>query len=67
MPELSETAILATARPLPCACTALRRSGRALSRFYDEALAETGLRVTQYSLLAALARSGSGAADGARR
>jgi DNA-binding MarR family transcriptional regulator len=57
MPETSETAIHAAA-PLPCACTAVRRSGRALSRMYDEALAGTGLRVTQYSLLATLARSG---------
>jgi DNA-binding MarR family transcriptional regulator len=57
MPETSETPIHAN-RPLPCACNALRRGGRALSRLYDEALAETGLKVTQYSLLATLARSG---------
>jgi len=58
MPKSSETPPISTARPLPCACNALRRSGRALSRFYDEALAETGLRVTQYSLLSTLSRSG---------
>jgi DNA-binding MarR family transcriptional regulator len=57
MPETSETPNRST-RPLPCACNALRRGGRALSRLYDEALAETGLKVTQYSLLAALSRSG---------
>lgn len=58
MPDLPSTPIPAAAPPLPCACTALRRGGRALSRLYDEALAGTGLRVTQYALLAALARSG---------
>ncbi len=58
MPELSGTPTPVIAPPLPCACTALRRSGRALSRLYDDALAETGLRVTQYALLAALSHSG---------
>lgn len=43
---------------LPCACIALRKGSRALSRVYDEALAPSGLRVTQYSLLAALRRRG---------
>ena len=58
MPDVSAALGPSNASPLPCACTALRRSGRALSRLYDEALAETGLRVTQYALLAALARTG---------
>jgi DNA-binding MarR family transcriptional regulator len=46
-------------QPLPCACTSLRKGGRALSRLYDDALDPSGLRVTQYSLLATLARAGS--------
>ena len=58
MPDTAEPQSQPQPRPLPCACNALRQSGRALSRLYDEALAETGLRVTQYSLLAALSRSG---------
>lgn len=42
----------------PCACTALRKGGRALTRRYDEALAPSGLRTTQYALLATLERTG---------
>ncbi len=41
-----------------CACTRVRRTGRALTRLYDEALAPSGLRVTQYAVLATLGRSG---------
>lgn len=44
---------------LPCACNTLRKGSRALSRVYDEALAPSGLRVTQYSLLATLQRRGA--------
>lgn len=42
---------------LPCACTTLRRGGRALSRLYGEALAPSGLKATQFALLAALERA----------
>jgi DNA-binding MarR family transcriptional regulator len=41
-----------------CTCGRLRRASRALTRYYDAALEATGLRVTQYSLLSTLARSG---------
>jgi DNA-binding MarR family transcriptional regulator len=34
-----------------CNCTALRRASRAVSQFYDKALAPTGLRVTQFVIL----------------
>lgn len=43
---------------LPCACSVVRRTGRALTRRYDEILAPSGLRVTQYAVLATLARHG---------
>ncbi|MCC7253145.1 MarR family transcriptional regulator [Hyphomicrobium sp.] len=39
-----------------CYCTLVRRSARALTEFYDIALAPSGLRVTQYSLLRAIER-----------
>lgn len=42
-----------------CACGRLRRASRALTQFYDDALAPSGLRVTQYSLLRTLAREGT--------
>jgi DNA-binding MarR family transcriptional regulator len=40
-------------------CGALRRASRHVTRFYDEALAETGLRVNAYSLLSTLERLGT--------
>lgn len=45
--------------PLPCACANLRRAARVVSQFYDQKLRETGMRVTQFTLLQALARAGS--------
>ena len=44
-----------------CACTRVRRAGRALTRLYDEVLAPSGLRVTQYAVLATLTRLGPSA------
>jgi DNA-binding MarR family transcriptional regulator len=41
-----------------CACTALRKASRAVSRLYDDALAETGLTTNQFSILRTLAREG---------
>ncbi len=41
-----------------CACTMSRRAARALTRLYDEALAASGLKVTQFSLLRTLQRAG---------
>lgn len=37
-----------------CHCGALRRAARRMSQFYDGKLAPTGLRSTQYSILALL-------------
>lgn len=43
--------------PLPCVCTTLRRAARTVSAFYDHALAQAGLTVTQYALLAKIGRA----------
>lgn len=50
---------MASPRPVPCACSRLRRAGRAVTQLYDDALAPAGLRVTQFALLRTLARNGS--------
>jgi DNA-binding MarR family transcriptional regulator len=42
----------------PCACTRLRRAARAATAAYDAALAPSGLRITQFSILRRLARLG---------
>ncbi len=39
----------------PCVCGRLRRTSRALTRRYDEALSPVGLTVTQFSVLRTLA------------
>lgn len=44
--------------PTPCLCAALRQASRAVTRVYDAAFRETGLRVTQFALLNLLNRSG---------
>ncbi|NJD62149.1 MAG: MarR family transcriptional regulator [Deltaproteobacteria bacterium] len=43
---------------LPCACANLRRAARAVTQLYDRELRGTGLGVTQFTLLQALARIG---------
>ena len=45
-------------RTSECFATAARKASRRLSQFYDEALEPSGLRSTQYAILAELARSG---------
>jgi DNA-binding MarR family transcriptional regulator len=37
-----------------CACLGLRQAARAVTQFYDRALEPTGLRITQFSILAVL-------------
>ena len=44
--------------PLPCNCLALRQAARHVTQFYDQYLASTGLRTTQFSILAKLKRLG---------
>jgi DNA-binding MarR family transcriptional regulator len=48
-----------TAEPISerCNCLALRQAARHVTQFYDQYLAPTGLRVTQFSLLTKLQRS----------
>jgi DNA-binding MarR family transcriptional regulator len=41
-----------------CTCTAVRQAARQLTQLYDAELAPSGLRVTQYSVLASLDRVG---------
>src|SRR5713226_5978290 len=42
----------------PCVCSTLRMVSRAVTQLYDDILRPSGLRVTQFSLLATIARSG---------
>jgi DNA-binding MarR family transcriptional regulator len=51
------TAIGAALPETPCTCAALRRTARRLTQAYDRALRPAGLRLTQYSVLANLARA----------
>ena len=44
-------------RQTTCVCVNLRRATRALTQLYDSALAEAGVKVTQFSLLRAIQRS----------
>ena len=42
----------------PCVCNTLRMATRVVTQLYDDALRPSGLRVTQFSMLAAIARLG---------
>jgi DNA-binding MarR family transcriptional regulator len=42
-----------------CACTTLRKATRAVTRMYDDAMAQTGMSIVQFSILRAIARHGS--------
>jgi len=42
----------------PCVCSTLRMVSRAVTQLYDDILRPSGLRVTQFSTLATIARSG---------
>lgn len=43
---------------LPCMCANFRRTGRALTQLYDEALRPAGLRGTQFTMLQAFSLAG---------
>jgi DNA-binding MarR family transcriptional regulator len=43
---------------LPCMCATLRRTARALTQLYEEALRPFGLRATQFTILQALSLTG---------
>ena len=42
-----------------CNCLAIRQASRHVTQFYDQLLAASGLRTTQYAILSRLQRSGS--------
>src|SRR5687768_13988095 len=44
--------------PRDCSCSQLRRAARRVSRYYDQCLAGTGLKSTQYTLLGFLSTEG---------
>jgi DNA-binding MarR family transcriptional regulator len=44
--------------PRGCNCLALRQAARHVTQFYDQVLAPSGIRATQYSILARLERNG---------
>ena len=45
-------------KPEICSCLALRQAARVVTQFYDQHLAASSLRTTQYSILARLNRLG---------
>jgi len=47
-----------TNNPAACNCLALRQAARHVTQFYDQLLVPSGLRTTQYSILARLKRRG---------
>ena len=47
-----------TSATAACMCGRLRRAARALTQRYDDVMAPSGLRITQFSLLRTLAREG---------
>ena len=47
-----------TVNPAGCNCLALRQAARHVTQIYDQFLAPSGLRATQYSILARLQRKG---------
>src|SRR5260221_10337120 len=54
-PEALEKHHTAALFDLPCACQSLRRVTRVVTRIYDQELRKTGLEITQFGLLTALA------------
>ena len=42
-----------------CVCGRLRRAARALTQLYDDTMAPSGLRVTQFSLMSTVGRKGT--------
>lgn len=57
-PEEKVTAAQCQQVARQCACFNLRKAARAVTQLYDEVLRETGIRVTQLSLLVATYLSG---------
>jgi len=57
-PETTDKNPAASLFDLPCACQNLRRVTRVVTRIYDQELRKTGLEITQFGLLTALAATG---------
>ncbi len=57
-PAASAAVRRAAALSPACACGRLRRATRALTQLYDDAMAPSGLRITQFSLVRTLVRDG---------
>jgi DNA-binding MarR family transcriptional regulator len=49
---------VSASQPGDCNCLAVRQAARHVTQFYDQCLAPTGLRSTQFSILAKLQRHG---------
>jgi DNA-binding MarR family transcriptional regulator len=43
---------------MPCMCGSFRRTSRALTKIYDQALRPLGLKATQFTVLQVLSRTG---------
>ncbi len=56
MNRRTPTSGLDPARLSPCVCSTLRMVSRAVTQLYDDVLRPSGLRVTQFSILATIAR-----------
>jgi DNA-binding MarR family transcriptional regulator len=54
----TSTTVRDRGRLSPCVCATLRMVSRAITQLYDDVLRPSGLRVTQFSMLATLARMG---------
>jgi DNA-binding MarR family transcriptional regulator len=54
-----ETMTTSASNPAGCNCLALRQAARHVTQIYDRFLARSGLRATQYSILARLKRNGA--------
>ncbi len=54
-----EPTTVTTGKAMSCACFNLRKAARAVTQLYDEVLAPSGLRGTQFPILAVLAAAGS--------
>src|SRR5437773_5124559 len=63
--HINMTAKVLAPSPLPCACANMRRAARAMTQLYDAALRPSRLRITQFTLLQVLERTGEPMTQGA--
>ena len=55
-PPLEKKDLAAKPKSFPCLCAAVRKTGRVLTRKYEAYLKPSGLKVTQFSMLATISR-----------